>query len=102
MARCEGRGRRPDPHSRLYAAFVAGDCVAVEVELTGVGTDAVLTGAGIVASIGTTFPFPIRLADFQAARDFGSSTSALFTCASSNFTTRCARDEVALSPSRAP
>src|SRR5689334_4669565 len=85
----EGRGRRPDPPSNPnYAAFTSG-VVGSVVE------------TGIVASIGTTLPFPIRLADFHAAKVFGSSTSALFTCASSNRRTTCARDAVTLSPSRA-
>jgi hypothetical protein len=44
----------------------------------GVGAGDVVEG-GIVASIGTTFPFPIRLAEFHAAKIFGSSAAALFT-----------------------
>ena len=52
----------------FYAAFTS----------VGVGAGDVVE-AGIVASIGTTFPFPIRLAEFHAAKIFGSSAAALFT-----------------------
>ena len=55
-----------------YAAFasvVTGD----------VGVEAAVVEAGIVASIGTTFPFPIRLADFHAAKIFALFAAALFT-----------------------
>lgn len=61
----------------------------------------VIVGTKIVASIGTTFPFPIRLTDLHPASAFGSSSSALCTRASSNRSITCAREAVASSPSRA-
>jgi hypothetical protein len=51
-----------------YAAFAS----------AGVGAGGVVE-AGSVASIGTTFPFPMRLAELHAARIFGSFAAALFT-----------------------
>ena len=52
----------------FYAAFAS----------VGVGAGGVVE-AGSVASIGTTFPFPIRLAELHAAKVFASSAAALFT-----------------------
>jgi len=64
------RARRPGlPFLRWpYAAFAS----------AGAGAGGVVEG-GIVASIGTTFPFPIRLAELHAAKVFASSAAALFT-----------------------
>ena len=53
-------------------------CFYAALASVGVGAGGVVE-AGIVASIGTTFPFPIRLAEFHAAKIFGSSAAALFT-----------------------
>src|SRR6058998_795967 len=75
----------------FYAAFTS----------VGVGVGDVVEG-GRVASIGTTFPFPIRLAAFHSASAFGSAANTSFTWASSNLSTRCARAAVVLIPSRAP
>ena len=60
--RTEGRGRRPDPRSQTYAAFASVVVGAAAVAALGV------VGAVIVASIGTTFPFPIHLADLPSLR----------------------------------
>jgi len=53
-----------------YAAFAS--------VVAGAGAGGVVEG-GSVASIGTTFPFPIRLAELHAAKVFASSAAALFT-----------------------
>src|SRR5689334_55700 len=69
VPRARGEGPGPPPRPSILACYAAFTSVVVGG----------VVETGIVASIGTTFPFPIRLADFHAAKIFGSAAAALFT-----------------------